>query len=113
MEISHKGFISDYADNAPSIEQLSCLDGFALIEFGTPWCGICQAAQPVIKQVLGEHPDLLHLKIYDGKGKPLGRAFQVKLWPTLILLNNGKEVARLVRPVRADDVRALLAKSRD
>jgi thioredoxin 1 len=39
-----------------------------------------------------------HVKIGDGKGKPLGRSFTVKLWPTLIVLKDGREVARVVRP---------------
>jgi len=81
-----------------------------LLEFGAPWCGHCQAASPAIKEVITEHPELSHIKIYDGKGKPLGRAFKVKLWPTLILLHDGKEVARLVRPLRSDEVRQLVTK---
>jgi thioredoxin 1 len=38
------------------------------------------------------------LKIEDGPGRPLGRSFKVKLWPTLIFLRDGVEVARVVRP---------------
>jgi thioredoxin 1 len=54
---------------------------------------------------------MLHIKQYDGKGKPLGRAFNVKLWPTLILLHDGKEMARLVRPMRVDEVFQLVSKA--
>ena len=42
-----------------------------------------------------------HLKIHDASGKPLGRSFRVKLWPTLVFLRDGREVATLVRPGRA------------
>lgn len=111
MNISHKGFNPDYAQDAPKFEHVSELVGDALLEFGTPWCGHCQAALPAIKEVLLEYSDMPHIKIYDGKGKPLGRAFKVKLWPTLILLQNGKETARLVRPSHADEVRRLLLQS--
>jgi len=48
--------------------------------------------------VLSRHASLPHIKVHDGKGQPLGRAFGVKRWPTLILLRDGEEVARLVRP---------------
>ena len=51
--------------------------------------------------------DLPHWKVEDGKGKPLGRSFQVKLWPTVILLRDGTEVARVVRPVDAADLSTL------
>jgi thioredoxin 1 len=50
-----------------------------------------------------------HIKVYDGKGKVLGRQFQIKLWPTLILLHAGEEVARLVRPLQVKEVLELVA----
>ena len=45
-----------------------------------------------------------HLKIEDGRGKPLGRSFRVKLWPTLVFLRDGEEVARLVRPTMRGEI---------
>jgi thioredoxin 1 len=69
-----------------------------LLEFGTPWCGHCRAAQPMIAAALAAHPGVRHVKVEDGSGLPLGRSFGVKLWPTLIFLREGREAARLVRP---------------
>jgi thioredoxin 1 len=111
MKTIHTGFNPDYAEDAPTLGQVSVLVGDAVLEFGAPWCGHCQAAQPAVREVLTEHSELPHIKVYDGKGKPLGRAFRVKLWPTLILLHDGKEMARLVRPLRADEVRRLVTQS--
>jgi thioredoxin 1 len=89
---------SSYDPNPLSRSALDALEGITLVEFGTAWCGHCQAVQPALQQALAEHPGLRHLKIKDGKGRPLGRSFRVKLWPTLILLRDGQELARLVRP---------------
>ena len=111
MKACHKGFNPDYAEEAPTFEQVSQLAGDAILEFGTPWCGHCQAALPAVKEVLTEFSDLPHIKIYDGRGKKLGRAYKVKLWPTLILLRDGKEIARLVRPSDTVQVRQLLSQS--
>ncbi|WP_256659840.1 thioredoxin family protein, partial [Pseudomonas sp. LS-2] len=36
----------------------------------------------------------------DGSGRRLGRSFGVKLWPTLVFMRDGQEVARLVRPTK-------------
>jgi len=72
-------------------------EGWLLLEFGTDWCGHCAAAQPMVKDFVEKH-QLDHRKVEDGKGRPLGRAFTVKLWPTLVLLRDGAEVARVVRP---------------
>jgi thioredoxin 1 len=90
--------MSAYAENAPTRAEVDALSGATVIEFGTDWCGYCAAAQPHIAQAMAGHPGLRHLKIEDGKGRPLGRSFQVKLWPTLIFIKDGAEVARVVRP---------------
>ncbi len=111
MKAGQMGFNPDYAEQAPTPEQVSQLSGMTILEFGTPWCGYCQAATLAVQEVLQDHSQLLHIKVYDGKGKVLGRAFRVKLWPTLILLHNGQEVARVVRPAGADEVRRLLAQA--
>jgi len=89
---------SSPAANEPSRAEVDALDGPLLIEFGAQWCGHCQAAQPLIGEALSGHPRVRHLKIEDGAGRPLGRSFRVKLWPTLVFLRGGQEVARLVRP---------------
>ncbi len=79
--------------------------GPAVLEFGSDGCGHCQGAQPPIASALAKFPGVRHLKVADGKGKPLGRSFAVKLWPTLVFLKDGKEVARTVRPTDAEEVR--------
>lgn len=103
------GFNPEYSEEAITLEHISELTGVTLLEFGAPWCGHCQAATPAIKEALSEHSALRHIRIYDGKGKRLGRLFKVKLWPTLILLHEGEEVDRLVRPLRTDEVRQLIS----
>jgi thioredoxin 1 len=87
-----------YTANAPSRAEIDQSQEPILLEFGTEWCGHCQGAQPLIASALAKHPNLRHLKIEDGPGRPLGRSFRVKLWPTLIFMRGGEEVDRLVRP---------------
>src|SRR5690606_19067377 len=87
-----------YAHTEPTRAEVDDLQGLTLLEFGTPWCGHCRTAQPLLAEALADRQDIRHLKIEDGPGRPLGRSFRVKLWPTLILLRQGEELARLVRP---------------
>ena len=89
---------------APTREAVDRLQGAAVLEFGTPWCSHCQRAQPLIAQALEGQGEVQHLKVEDGPGRPLGRSFRVKLWPTLVFLRGGQEVARLVRPQTAQDI---------
>jgi thioredoxin 1 len=97
-----------FAEIEPARAEVDAIAGPAMVEFGTPWCGWCRAAQPLIQSALAEHPQVRHLKIEDGSGRPLGRSFRVKLWPTLVFLRDGKEVARLVRPGDGQAVREAL-----
>jgi thioredoxin 1 len=102
-------FIASYPSTEPTRAELEQTQGVLVVEFGASWCGICQAAQPDIAAALGEHSGIEHLKVGDGKGKPLGRSFRVKLWPTLIALRDGTEVARLVRPTSREAIAQMLA----
>jgi thioredoxin 1 len=98
-----------YSDTEPKRAEVDALAGPTLLEFGNSWCGHCRAAQPLIAAALRDHPDVRHLKIADASRRRLGRSFRVKLWPTLIFLKDGKELARLVRPRDEPSIRAALA----
>ncbi|HJZ93788.1 MAG TPA: thioredoxin family protein [Gemmataceae bacterium] len=95
----------NYDKPEPSRAEVETWAGPAVLEFGTGWCGHCQAAQPAIAAALKDYPHVKHIKVLDGPGKPLGRSFRVKLWPTLVFLREGSEVARAVRPTAVDEVR--------
>mgnify|MGYP000042893341 CR=1 FL=1 len=94
---------------APTRAAVDALPGTTLLEFGTPWCGHCQRAQPLLQSALSAQPEVAHIKVEDGPGRPLGRSYRVKLWPTLVFLRDGAEVARLVRPQAVQDIRQALS----
>ncbi|WP_061501696.1 thioredoxin family protein [Ramlibacter tataouinensis] len=95
----HNGWVNASASfEEPSRAQVDALAGAAVLEFGTSWCGWCRRAQPLIQSALAAHPLVRHIKVEDGPGRPLGRSFRVKLWPTLVFLRDGQEVDRVVRP---------------
>ena len=99
----------DYLEQEPKREEVDALPGPTLLEFGSPWCGWCRRAQPLIAEGLGTHPRVRHIKVADASGRRLGRSFRVKLWPTLVFLRVGKEAARLVRPGGAAEITQALA----
>jgi thioredoxin 1 len=89
-------------EKAPTREEVDRTSGLVLLEFGTGWCGFCRAAAPQIESFLRQHPGVRHLKVEDGPGRPLGRSFRVKLWPSLVFLKDGAVVRQLARPSAAD-----------
>lgn len=95
---------TEYASVEPAREEVDRLAGATLLEFGAPWCPHCQRVQPFLARALASHPSVRHIKIEDGKGRPLGRSYRVKLWPTLICLRDGRETERLVRPTDAEAI---------
>lgn len=97
-----------YQTDQPARSDVDALPGDTVLEFGANWCGICRVATPDIAAAMTARPGLRHLRVEDGPGRPLGRSFRVKLWPTLVVLRDGRELARVVRPAAAQDVSAAL-----
>lgn len=88
----------------PARAEIDARRGPLLLEFGSPTCGYCRRAQPLVEEALAAQPGVPHLKVADGPGQPLGRSFRVKLWPTLVFLRDGVEQARAVRPQSVAEV---------
>jgi thioredoxin len=98
-----------YANPEPLRTEVDLLPGATMLEFGSPTCGICFAAQPIIAEATASSATLRHIKIEDGRGRRLGRSFGIKLWPTLVFLKDGQEVVRLVRPANVAVIKNALA----
>lgn len=101
-------FNPEYTEQTLTPEEVAKLRGSVLLEFGAPWCAVCLAASPMIEKAMQGVVKLQHIKIHDSRGKKLGRHFGVKLWPTLIVLKDGEELNRLVRPEDSNAVERLL-----
>ena len=97
-------FTSEYQEDEPARAEIDQSTGLVLLDFGANWCGHCQGLSPTIEEQLKQRADIRHVRVADGRGKPLGRSFRVKLWPTLVFLQDGQVKAHLVRP-RPDEVR--------
>ena len=100
----------EYAQTEPKRAEIDALEGPTVVEFGSPWCGYCRRAQPLIAEAFAAHPRVRHIKIADASGRRLGRSFKVKLWPTLVFLKDGKEAAWVVRPADSRELAEALAR---
>jgi thioredoxin 1 len=96
---------SENRTSEPSRDEIDALPGPVVLEFGAEWCGHCRALAPQLAAELKNYPTVQHIKIEDGRGKPLGRSFRVKLWPTLVFLRDGQVIKQAVRP-EIDEVHA-------
>jgi thioredoxin 1 len=98
---------ASYRIEVPDLADVLARRGWTLLDFGTDWCGHCRAALPAVDAWLALRTDIDHLRVEDGPGRALGRSFRIKLWPTLVLLRDGLEIARVVRPRALADLAAL------
>ena len=101
--------LQPYSSKHPTREAVAALSGNVVVEFGVDWCPHCQGAAGPVAAALGaavaDAPGALqYLRLEDERTRPLGRSFKVKLWPTLLFLRDGVEVARVVRPTTAAEV---------
>jgi len=101
--------MAGYSDLVPARTDIDASRGPLVLEFGSNACGICQAAQALISEAFASHSEIRHIKVQDSRGCALGRSFGVKLWPTLICLDDGRELARVVRPASVQAVKDALA----
>jgi len=98
-----------YQTQAPDPAEVEAMTGLVLLDFGTDWCGHCVVARTPVEAWLAGRDGVDHLRVEDGPGRRLGRAYRVKLWPTLVLLRDGREIARVVRPRELRDLQPLEA----
>ena len=100
-----------YTSSQPERSAVDALPGLVALDFGTNWCGHCRAGEPLIAGALKNFPDAQHIQVEDGPGRPLGRSFRIKLWPTVVVLKDGVEIARVTRPDSIDEVVEALSKA--
>lgn len=100
-----------YEETQPDRSEVDAMPGLVAIDFGTNWCGYCRSAEGIIASALASQPEVRHIKVEDGPGRKLGRSFKVKLWPTVVFVKGGQELARVVRPVDDKEVRDALAQA--
>jgi thioredoxin 1 len=86
----------------PTRDEIDRATGPVVLEFGAGWCPHCQALAPVLDAILADHPEVRHIRVEDGPGRPLGRSFRVKLWPNLVFLKDGEVRRQLARPNRGE-----------
>lgn len=71
-------------------------DGLVLVDFYADWCGPCRMMAPILEAVATEREDLKVAKVNVDESAALASRFGVMSIPTLVLLDGGEEVKRIV-----------------
>ncbi len=65
-----------------------------LMDFWASWCGPCMMLGPVVEELAGEVTDAKICKINVDEQPELAEQFQVMNIPTLVVMKEGKVIAR-------------------
>ncbi|PSB00858.1 thioredoxin family protein [Merismopedia glauca] len=82
-----------------------------LVHFGTPWCGLCRAIDPLLinlRDRWGENIKLVGIN--PDENFHLAKTYTLRTLPTLILFEDGKVVKRLEGFTRRDELLEALEK---
>ncbi|MDS0473393.1 thioredoxin family protein [Natrinema sp. 1APR25-10V2] len=81
-------------DDAADYDDLIATHDLVLLEFVTSGCGICASMEPVLGSVARSAPGAV-ATVNAGLVPDLAAEFDVRSVPTLVVLKEGEEVARL------------------
>jgi thioredoxin 1 len=87
---------------------LDIQNGFSLVKFGATWCGPCKAMDPVLAKLEQEYDNVKIIKIDVDDNPELAKNYKIKAVPTVILFDNGKEIARIASAMKIDVLRNLI-----
>ena len=81
-----------------------------LLDFWASWCGPCKMLAPIVEEIAEEYSDVTLGKINVDEQMELAIQFGIVSIPTLIVYQDGKEVAKSIGYCSKADVQKLLGK---
>ena len=93
---------------ADQVEQLLTGPGLTLLDFWQLTCAPCRALEPRLDAVLRRHPSVRAVRIDVDSDLQAPSRFNVLSIPTLLLLHDGTEIARLDGLIRDTDIEQAL-----
>jgi len=87
-------------------------EGVTLVDFWAPWCGPCRMQGPVLAELAEELAGAATIaKVNVDEAPRLAERFGVRAIPLLVLLSDGREVARFVGLQSKSDLAAAIGRA--
>ena len=70
--------------------------GVSVIKFYATWCGPCKMMTPIVESVAKNLPDVHFFEVNVDDDRNMANAYDVTTLPTIVILDNGKVVDKLI-----------------
>jgi thioredoxin 2 len=81
-----------------------------VIDLWAPWCGPCRFVSPILEELSREYPGRLKvIKVNVDENPSLARRFEAYSIPTMVVLQNGRPVDRIVGAMPKPDLTVRLS----
>jgi thioredoxin 1 len=67
-----------------------------VVDFSAPWCGPCRMLEPILGELARELPSVDFLKLDVDRSQQIAMRYGVQAVPTLLVLQHGTVVERMV-----------------
>lgn len=84
------------------------MESIMLYYFSAVWCGPCKALSPIIEELSKELPEIEFVKIDTDTNQDMVAEYSVQSVPTMVVIKNGVEVARMKGAVPKNNLKAWL-----
>lgn len=79
-----------------------------VLDFWAQWCGPCKMMSPIVDEFAGEHEEIIVGKVNVDEEPDLAARFRIVSIPTLVVLQDGKEVNRSIGVITKEEIAELV-----
>lgn len=85
-------------------EEVINSDKKVLVDFYATWCGPCKILEPTIESIANEYDNIKVVQVDVDICKRLVLQYGIQYMPTLIVIENGKEVKRSIGVITKEEI---------